>query len=133
MELIYDLSKDEDRILWMQSASKEGRGIKDQPALVGSLDFWEAIQSGKIPLHSEEGVITKVFWSGHGDFAEFSMKSASGLEKSLERYGEISKYKEGNAIRIEYVVLPLNKTDLPELDEILGTDTEVVLRIWLQL
>lgn len=71
----------------MQEATR-GRpdaGLAPVPALIGSWRWWRAIKTGKLETVVVEGTITKVLWTGMGDYPEFSMVDANGETKRRRR------------------------------------------------
>jgi hypothetical protein len=54
-------------------------------------------------LHASEGVIERAYWTGHGDFPEFTMRTPTGEVKARERFGDHTLYVEGLAIRLSWV------------------------------
>ncbi|WP_041454051.1 hypothetical protein [Anaeromyxobacter sp. K] len=79
----YDFAEDPDQIRAMQQAtlSPTDAGVSASPALVGSPEWWRAIDSGNLPLRILEGAITRVYWASMGDWPELELTSDAG-EKS---------------------------------------------------
>lgn len=101
---VYDLAEDQETIHLIQKATltTEDFGLVPEIALFGSDEWWWAIQDGRIPHHELEGVITRVFMSGHGDWPEFEIE-ASGEKSRWTRLGPDALYRVGNGVRLEYV------------------------------
>jgi hypothetical protein len=70
----------------------------------GSEDWWNALEESDL-IRVEEGVISKVFESGHGDnFPEFEIE-LSNEKFTFERKGDINKYEVGSALRVFMIPL----------------------------
>ena len=109
-KVIYDLSKESEEIARLQavSLSESGAGLKAEPALIGSTEWWDLVDTVRLPLIKVTGIVSDVHFSGHGDFPEFEV--TSGSEKTYwEIYGDIEKYKIGSKITIEYVLMELKE------------------------
>ena len=105
MKQIYSLKSDARHIENVQKATleTESYGIVSEHGLFGSSEWWDALKSGEIKIHALEGVISKVYMSGHNDFPEFKIEAAGNVT-SWERKGNIALYKEGVPVKIEYVL-----------------------------
>ncbi len=106
MTEIYNLRNDKRRITSTQNASLNERsdsGLKVQNGLLfGSEEWFVAVETGGIKNHILNGVISKVFTSGHGDFPEFEIETEHG-KTSWMRVGLDSEYKVGRKIELTYV------------------------------
>jgi hypothetical protein len=60
-----------------------------------SAEWWSAFRCGNVPVRVLRGVISKVFWSGHGDYPEFTMATDDRQELDFTREGDLSRYVEG--------------------------------------
>ena len=131
---IYNLRNDGNHVALVQHATinRPDAGFVPENGLFGSEDWWASIQSGKLPVHTISGKITKVYMSGHNDYPEFEIDDG-GSTTSWTRLGVDSEYIVGRTILIEYVLQrykdnpdkKLNK----ELRKILGEFSKCVLRI----
>jgi hypothetical protein len=101
---VYDLEEDEETIALVQKATLETKefGLQSEVALYGSKPWWKAIEEGRIQKHEVRGKIGRLLISGHGDWPEFELDSA-GERSRWTRFGDQSMYKEGKAMRLEYV------------------------------
>jgi hypothetical protein len=43
-----------------------------------STEWWSGLGMAAVPLHVQSGIITKVFWSGFGDWPEFTLTTDDG-------------------------------------------------------
>jgi hypothetical protein len=103
---IYDLRRDTRRIASVQQTSLEGpkSGLKPEPALFGSDEWWGAIDEGSLPVLVASGTITRVYMTGHNDFPQFDLETDAGVTLSLEQMGDERAYKPGQHIRVSAVI-----------------------------
>jgi hypothetical protein len=113
---IYRLRDDTKRVQNIQKATLErpGYGVLPDPALLGSAEWWRAIEEGTLPVHSAEGTISSVLWGSMGDWPVFRMTVASGEILQWTRMGDITRYVEGLEVQVTYVV-QRHKPDAPIL------------------
>ena len=103
MVTVYQLRRDKRHTEWTGIA--KWRGIA-----FGSEEWWQSIASGKLPVHTLRGVITRVSFPspGMGDWPEFRMRSDDGRESSWTPYSNgqaLSEfYQVGQRIEIDYVL-----------------------------
>jgi hypothetical protein len=106
LKTVYRLKDDKTRIGILQSASSDSDssyGLKIQNGLlVGTREWFNAIDSGQIKSVTLHGTITKVFMSGHNDYPEFEVESM-GQKTSWTRYGQDEFYKPGKKIELRVV------------------------------
>ena len=136
MMKIYDLRDDKRTVELIQNATLNMRefGLQPDHGLFGSQEWWEAVEQGVIPKKITEGVISRVYMSGHNDFAEFEVTSGT-QKKSWERKGDDKYYVVGRKVRIIYVMQKFKKP--LAIRSSMGrkefmTDSDVVLEIWIQ-
>lgn len=131
MDVVYDLRDDKQRVRHMQEAtrSRPDAGLAPVPALIGSWRWWRAIKTGKLETVAVEGTITKAMWTGMGDYPEFSMVDANGETTNWTREGDYTRYVEGLAVRVEYVVQFFKDTIPAVAQGHLGPTTNQVIRI----
>ncbi len=105
MNQIYSLRDDKHHIKNVQNATltTDKYGVIPEHGLFGSDEWWSAIESGLIETFTIDGVISKVYMSGHNDFPEFKVES-EGNVTSWERKGKEDLYIEGSAMKLEYVL-----------------------------
>jgi hypothetical protein len=113
---IYRFRDDTKRVQNIQKATLErpGYGIFPDPALLGSAEWWQAIEDGTLHLHLAVGTITSVLWGSMGDWPEFRMTDAHGEVLQWTREGDITRYVEGLEVQVAYV-LQRHKPDAPIL------------------
>ena len=104
MKNIYSLKDDSHSIKLIQDATlnTEKYGIVSEHGLFGSDEWWSAIENKAIELKIIEGLISKVYMSGHNDFPQFDINS-NGNVTSWERMGIDDFYKVGAKVKLEYV------------------------------
>jgi len=109
---IYNLKDDKRRIASIQNASLNAgsdSGLKVQDGLLfGSEEWFKAVETGGIKSHILNGIISKVFTSGHGDFPEFEIETEHG-KTSWMRYGIDGEYTVGRKIELTYVEQPYKR------------------------
>jgi hypothetical protein len=101
----YDLNEDRETIGLVQKATLTTTdfGLVPDVALFGSPEWWQAIKDGRIATHTEEGTISRVYWSGHGDWPQFEI-TAQGRKTQWTRAGNHSLYEEGMDAKVVYVM-----------------------------
>ena len=125
---IYDLKEDKSSIESLQKASLNPDpefGFKISPyGLIGSPQWWQAVQGEVIPVHIVQGKIVNVYNTGHGNnFPEFDV-NCNGNVSSWMLEGNKQYYKIGNEIRIMYVL-----QEYKIFHKGLGSESQVVLTI----
>ena len=109
---VYDLRDDTLGIESTQRTSLQSDyGIEPKPALFGSDEWWRILGTEELPLFTIEGVISKVYMSGHNDFPEFELKSGS-TKTHWMRLGNDSVYVIGRPMQISYTFLKLKEHDI---------------------
>jgi len=101
---IYDLKQDHRKIGLIQKATLETKdyGLVPEYGLFGSPEWWLAIEKGLISIHTIEGIITRVYMSGHNDYPEFEIDD--GQEKTCwTRDGKDEAYIVGKRVKLKYV------------------------------
>lgn len=123
---VYDLKEDKRRIKLIQDATLNSwtAGLKKEHGLFASDKWWSAIEDGRTPKISLEGIISRVYMSGHNDFPEFELTSESG-RRSFERFGEDRYYIVGKKIKVIYVIQKHKFLALTPKSEIL-------LEVWIE-
>jgi len=79
-------------------------GLKPDPHLVGSDEWWAGVASGETPRTVVNGTITRVFWASMGDWPMFTIASDGGDIADWTREGDHTLYVEGLAVQLTYVV-----------------------------
>lgn len=93
------------RIKDIQNASMDQTskfGFKIEHGLVCSEEWWDAVEQGLIEKHIVDGVITRLYRTGHNDYPEFEIKSQEGTS-SWPRCGNDEHYKIGAKVRVVFV------------------------------
>lgn len=127
----YDFAEDPDQIRAMQQATlgPSDAGVSASPALVGSPEWWRAIDSGSLPLRILEGAITRVYWASMGDWPELELTSDAGEKSTWTRLGDVARYVEGLRARITYTAQAW-KVSQRHLG--LGDETSIALKVELE-
>jgi hypothetical protein len=123
---IYDLKQDHRQIGLIQKATLETKdyGLVPEHALFGSPDWWRAVEENLIPVHTIEGIISRVYMSGHNDYPEFEIDD--GQEKTRwTREGKDEAYVIGRRVKLKYVFQKPKKAFGGKYPH------EVVLEIWI--
>ncbi len=110
MITIYNLKMDKRWIDLVQNASlhRDDCGLTTEPALFGTPEWWSFVGTEKLPVHTVEGVITRVYMSGHNDFPEFEVDDGTEMMR-WERRGEDSAFTVGRRVRIRYVEMAFKR------------------------
>jgi hypothetical protein len=116
VQKIYDLHEDAERVSRSQKATLTTRefGLVPEHGLFGSPEWWSAIADGRLPVHTVEGRISRVFMSGHNDWPEFEIDSdgdrsswtrvtSGGPGGSAERVAKAALYEAGRPVVLKYV------------------------------
>ena len=137
---IYSLREDRDHINAVQRATLETTdlGLVPDPWLFGSLDWWEGVGSGDIPIQTVVGQISHVFMSGHNDYPEFEIDDGASKThwtrqtsevpgSALSRRQMADLYREGARVRLSYVLQRFKKPLAG-----LGPHSKCVIEIWVE-
>jgi len=99
-------------------------GLKTENGLlVGSHEWFSAIETARIKKQTIKGEISRIFMSGHNDYPEFEMESC-GVKTNWPREGKDDHYKVGKKIELTYVT---QKFKRPK--DIFGTTTKLIIEI----
>jgi hypothetical protein len=101
---VYDLGNDATQVRHMQEATlaRGDVGLRPEPALVGSDEWWWLLGTDALPVIAVEGTISEVYMSGHGDMPEFALRQDNG-EVSRWLRSDDSQWRVGRCARVEYV------------------------------
>jgi hypothetical protein len=122
----YKFDTDKESIERLQEVSKEKSsiGLKiENGLLIGSKEWFQAIENGLIEKHTLEGKITRVFMSGHNDFAEFEIE-CNGIISSWPRKGDDKDYIIGKRVELDYVIQKYKRAW-----KYIGTTTKFMIEI----
>jgi len=123
----YKLQDDKEAIKRLQVVSVDKNsnfGLKTENGiLVGSHEWFSAIETTRIEKQTIKGEISKVFMSGHNDYPEFEMDS-NGAKTIWTRDGKDEHYKVGKKIELTYVTQKFKRPI-----DILGTTTKLIIEI----
>jgi hypothetical protein len=100
---VYDFAADRPRIDAMQKATlgPTDFGVSAKPALVGTAEWWRAIDQGQLSRIELEGTIAGVYWGSMGDWPEFELLSDDGTRSGWTREGDLARYVEGLRVRLD--------------------------------
>lgn len=101
---VYSFTDDPEHIEQLQKVSldRSDFGLAPDP-LVGSGEWWAAIDSGRLPTVELDGEIEDAFWGSMRDWPSCHVRDDSGESTTWTREGEYRRYVEGLRIRIRYV------------------------------
>jgi len=101
---VYDLAEDHETIRQGQEATQTSEffGAEPEIALIGTDEWWQAIEEGQMARHTICGVISRVYMAGHGDWPEFEV-DVLGEKSRWTRLGPDELYRIGNEVKIEYI------------------------------
>lgn len=108
---VYDLRSDQKFIEFLSEwvfGKKFGENY-NQPVdgfIPGSIEWFTKIDEGQIPLHKVEGVISKVYMTGHNDYPQFDIDS-NGKITSWTRKGDDTDYIIGRKVTVTYTLQEL--------------------------
>ena len=123
----YKFKDDKEAIKRLQEVSidqKSNYGLKvENGLLVGTNEWFQAIDDKIIPKVTLTGIISKVYMSGHNDWPEFEIKSNEELS-TWTREGEDKLYQVGKLVEIDFVIQKYKRQW-----DMLGPTTKKVLEI----
>jgi hypothetical protein len=123
----YKFKDDKEAIKRLQEVSidqKSNYGLKvENGLLVGTSEWFQAIDDKIIPKLTLTGIISKVYMSGHNDWPEFEIKSNEELS-TWTREGEDKLYQVGKLVEIDFVIQKYKRQW-----DMLGPTTKKVLEI----
>lgn len=103
----YKFQDDKEAIQKLQkvsSDSKSDNGYKTENGLlIGTKEWFKAIEDGLIKKETVAGRISKVYMSGHNDWPEFEIES-DGEKSSWTREGIDTLYEVGKKVELSYVL-----------------------------
>ncbi len=106
----YSFENDQALIVAMQKASlgPTNFGLSLTPALVGTPEWWRAMQDGSLVRRDVAGVISRVYWGSMGDWpeCECEVTANDGSTSIWTRMGDVSRYVEGLHAQFTSVLHP---------------------------
>lgn len=130
LRVVYRLQDDHEQIAAVQRATltTETSGIETTHGLLGSDAWWRNIETGKLPLHTLRGTISRVYLASMNDWPEFEVRSETGELSQWTRQSsspELARaYAPGQPVGIDYV---LQRRRVKAFDG--GAETKVVIAI----
>lgn len=130
---VYDLHDDSTKVAAVQEATlhRAGYGLEPEPALIGTTEWWEAIEEGRVRSHVVEGVVSAVRWGSMGDWPVWRLRTEDGSESEWTREGDYTRYVEGLAARVTYAIVNF-KPDAPTVQMGRPREHNFVIKIELQ-
>jgi hypothetical protein len=124
---VYSFEQDKARVAAMQKASRGSTdfGVSMSPALVGTPEWWRAIQDGTLARTVITGTISRVYWGSMGDWPECEVTADDGTKTTWTREGDLTRYVKGLRARITFVQHPWKVPDQPGL----GAASQIVLTV----
>ncbi|MBL6707631.1 MAG: hypothetical protein ISQ06_16090 [Planctomycetaceae bacterium] len=115
MSVLYDLRSDHDLIRDIRDASLNTElGLKITHGLVGSDEWWDAIERGDIPLQRIDGVVVGTTRGPMGDWPLMKVRSDSGRTTNWPLNGVSTADLIGRAVVVEYVEQEAKKPPFPD-------------------
>jgi hypothetical protein len=108
--LVYHLKLDKQHVEAVQRATAATKtfGILRTHGLFGSDEWWGNIKSGKLPVYSASGIISRLYLSGMRDMPEFTLRSDNGEESNWLRKANSKAMDEfyvvGRRVEINFVL-----------------------------
>ena len=110
MITIYRLQLDKSYVREVQEAtnSTENFGIEPTHGMFGSVEWWQHIREGTLPVYNLKGTISSVHMGSMNDWPEFTLRAEDGKESTWSRYANAPEfatlYTVGRPIEIDYVI-----------------------------
>tara|TARA_Y100000815_G_C13332794_1_gene496691 strand:+ start:68 stop:472 length:405 start_codon:yes stop_codon:yes gene_type:complete len=104
---VYKFQEDKEAIKRLQEVSSDTKsvyGLKTENGLlIGTKEWFQATEDGRLSKETIRGTISKVYMSGHNDWPEFEMENESG-KSTWTREGNDKLYQVGKLVEIDYVI-----------------------------
>ena len=78
-------------------------GLKNTHGLFASPEWWKNIETGRLQLYTECGLITKAWPGHHNDFPEFEVTTANNQTKLWPMETAPLLHEIGSKVEIDYV------------------------------
>jgi hypothetical protein len=132
---VYDVRRDERTMKATQNTTlnTEGGLALMNGLLCYSPDWFRGIETGEVPSTTVEGVISRVFMSGHNDFPEFEIDASGEKSRWVRLVSEPHigtgdrYYQVGSKVQLRYVDHPWKPGQAAS--QILGTHAQIVVSI----
>lgn len=113
MLTLYAIESEGALVRHMQEASLDPnhRGLDPDP-LVGSEEWWTAVEDGTLHGATARGRVRRPVWSSMADYPTFELEADDGRVSSWTREGDIRRYAPGIDIAVSYVLHPYEEPDL---------------------
>jgi hypothetical protein len=84
MEIVYNLRDDHEKVAAIQEATLRTSdfGIEPTHGLLGSREWWSAIESGRLPLQTLRGTISQLYMGSMGDWPSFELTTEDGKKST---------------------------------------------------
>ena len=121
--MVYDIAEQPDT--WLENV------LTDPP--FRSAEWWSAFRQDEVPVLFLDGVISKVFWSGHGDYPQFTLTTADRQEHDFTREGDLSRYVEGLRAEVHAVTYRYKQEPAAMFPpSMVGREWQMVVRILIE-
>lgn len=130
METVYSLREDHEKVAAIQKATLTTSefGIEPTHGLLGSREWWSAIESGRLPLQTLRGTVSQVYMGSMGDWPSFELTTEDGEKSTWTREAnskeQAARYAVGLRVEIDFVVQRHRSASWDG-----GAETKVVLAI----
>jgi hypothetical protein len=129
-QIVYRFRDDTERVSAIQRATltTDHAGIEPTHGLVGSDEWWRNIETGRLPLQTVRGTISRVYMASMNDWPEFEVRADAGELSRWTRESNTADlgraYAPGRLVEVDYVI---QKHRPKSFDG--GAETEVVVAI----
>jgi FtsP/CotA-like multicopper oxidase with cupredoxin domain len=130
MKLVYRLRDDLERIAAIQNATLTTKefGIEPTHGLLGSKQWWAAIEIGSLPLRILRGSIARTYMASMNDWPEFEVVTTDGQTSKWTREAnsreQAARYEAGRQVEIDYIIQRHRPASWDG-----GGETEIILEI----
>ena len=110
MITVYDLRRDTEHVAKVQRATltTPNFGLEPTHGMFGSPEWWEALDSGKLPRRTLRGEIARVYMGSVNDWPEFEMRADDGTLSSWSQHANepalAEYYRVGRPVELDYVL-----------------------------
>lgn len=98
---VYNIHKDPGNIEMLRRATEEngGYGFHPVPYLIGTEEWWDAVNAGEVPRKVVNGMVSSVCWGAMGDYPSFTV-TGDGDSCTSRRFGDVTRYVIGLKARV---------------------------------
>lgn len=124
---VYDARSDQERMLGIQEATKDGRGLKNTHGLVGSAEWWRRIDTGELRRYVCEGLVVALDGGPMGDWPTMRVQDQATLKvQAWTVRGAIDSSVIGRKARVEFALQEPFDPPRP------GYMVKIVIGVWVE-